>query len=61
MDDEELLLQIFRAPSGQWAGRLLSSGIEIGEVSGYGSAEAVEYAAAESGIVPDRVEIISDL
>jgi hypothetical protein len=60
MGDEELLLQIFRSPDGQWSGRLLSFGAEIGEVSGYGSAEDVEHAASESGIIPDRVEIILD-
>lgn len=57
-EEGELVLQIYRAPSGQWSGRLLSAGIEIGAVAGCASAEDVEYTASESGINPDRIELI---
>lgn len=57
-EEGELVLQIYRAQSGQWSGRLLSAGVEIGAVAGCASAEDVEYTAAESGINPDRIELI---
>jgi hypothetical protein len=59
-DDGELVLRIYRAPSGQWSGKLLSDGEEIGGIAGCPSAEAVEDAASESGIIPDRVEIVGE-
>lgn len=59
-EDDSFTLEIYRAPSGQWAGRLLgANGIEFGGIAGCESAEAVKEAAAESGIIPDRVEVIS--
>jgi hypothetical protein len=58
-EDDSFTLKIYRAPSGQWAGRLVgANGIEFGGISGCESPEAVEEAAAESGIIPDRVEVI---
>ncbi len=57
-DEPGLLLQIYQAPSGQWAGRLLSGAEEIGGCAACESPEAVAEAARESGIIPDRVEIL---
>ena len=53
----ELILRIYRAASGQWAGTLFSDEIEIGGIAGCESAKAVENAARESGIYPDRIEV----
>ncbi|MBF8710637.1 hypothetical protein IR016_28050 [Pseudomonas putida] len=57
-DEPGLLLQIYQAPSGQWAGRLFSGAEEIGGCAACESPEAVAEAARESGIIPDRVEIL---
>ncbi|EPP9374978.1 hypothetical protein PZF67_006720 [Pseudomonas aeruginosa] len=57
-DEPALLLQIYQASSGQWAGRLLSGTEEIGGCAACESPEAVAEAARESGIIPDRVEIL---
>lgn len=51
------VLRIYRAPSGQWAGKLLAGGEEIGGIAGCESAEDVEQAAYDSGIIPDRIEL----
>lgn len=59
-EDDSFTLEIYRAPSWQWAGRLVgANGIEFGGIAGCESPEAVKEAAAESGIIPDRVEVIS--
>lgn len=55
--EAELILRIYRAPSGQWAGKLFSGDDEIGGVAGCESAEAVEQQAYDSGIYPDRIEV----
>ncbi|HCH0591612.1 TPA: hypothetical protein ACQQIM_006312 [Pseudomonas aeruginosa] len=57
-DEPGLLLQIYQEPSGQWAGRLLSGTEEVGGCTARESPEAVAEAARESGIIPDRVEIL---
>lgn len=58
--DDELafVLQIYQAPSGLWAGRLLSGAEEVGVCAACTSPEAVSYKARQSGIIPDRIEIL---
>jgi hypothetical protein len=63
MTDESgdtITLQIYRAPSGQWSGRLLVGGEEIGRIAGCASAKAVQEAASESAIYPDLVEVVGE-
>ena len=48
-------LVIYRAPSGQWAGKFIQDGEELGRVAGCESPEEVEDAAHESGIEFDEV------
>lgn len=55
--EPELVLRIYRTAAGQWAGKLLSGADEIGGVAGCDSPDAVEQAAQESAIFPDRIEI----
>ena len=48
-------LRIYQAPCGQWAGQLLDAdGEELAGVAGCESAEDVEDAAHESGLVYDE-------
>jgi hypothetical protein len=55
--DEPITLRIYPAPLGQWQGRLFAGEEEIGAVDGCDSPEAVEQAAREKGMYPDRVEV----
>lgn len=48
-------LHIYRAKSGQWAGKLLEDGEEVGRIAGCESAQDVESAALDTGIAFDRV------
>lgn len=58
-EDDSFTLEIYRAPSGQWAGRLVGiNGVEFGCIAGCESPDSVRDAAEESGIIPDRVKII---
>lgn len=50
------ILQVFKADSGQWGGRILRDGEEYGRVAGCDSADEVEAQAYEAGIDVDRVE-----
>lgn len=59
-DEPELVLRVYRAPSGQWFGVLMSGTEEIWRCGGSESPEHVQDAARESGIIPDRIEIFSD-
>lgn len=54
--DDEIVLRIYRAPSGQWAGKLFAGGEEVGGVAGCESPEAVEQQAYDSSIFPSRIE-----
>lgn len=55
--DDEIVLRIYRAPSGQWAGKLFAGGEEVGGIAGCESAEAVEQQAYDSAIYPSRIEV----
>lgn len=58
MDDDAITLRIYRAPSGQWSGKLIdSAGEEVGGIAGCNSAQDVEQKAYDSGIYPDTIEI----
>lgn len=59
-DEPELVLHVYRTESGQWAGILMSGEDEIGRCGGCESVESVQDAARESGVIPDRVEIVGD-
>jgi hypothetical protein len=53
-------LRIYRAPSGQWSGRLIDDdGEELGGVAGCASPDEVEEAVADTGLYPDEVVIES--
>lgn len=54
---DAITLRIYRAPSGQWSGRLLQGGEEIGGIAGCDSAKDVEQKAYDSGIYPDTIEV----
>ncbi len=58
-ESEGITLEIYRATSGQWAGRFMSGGEEIGGIAGYDSPEAVKAAATDSSVYPDRTKIIA--
>lgn len=52
-------LQIYRARSGQWAGRMMdANGTEIAGIAGCSSPEEVEQTAYDSGFFPDEVEVL---
>lgn len=55
--EEAITLRIYRAPSGQWSGRLFAGKEEIGAIAECDSPEAVERAARETGVYPDHVEV----
>jgi hypothetical protein len=57
-DELAFVLQIYQAPSGLWVGRLLSGAEEVGVCAACTSPEAVSYKARQSGIIPDRIEIL---
>lgn len=50
-------LRIYRAPSGQWSGRMIENDEEIGGIAGCESPEEVEQEAYDNGIYPDCIEI----
>ena len=54
---KDITLRIYRGPSGQWEGRLFAGEEELGGIAGCDSPEAVERAARERGVFPDRVEV----
>lgn len=56
-----VILQIWKATSGQYAGRILRGGIEDGRVAGCASQDDVEYQAVEAGIYFDRVEVLDTI
>lgn len=60
MNDDTITLRIYRAPSGQWSGRLFQSGEELAGFAGCESPEDVEQAAYDSGIYPDHIEVETD-
>lgn len=53
-----ITLQIYKAPSGQWSGRIIRDGEEIGGISGCDSAHQVENEANDQGLDIDEVEIV---
>ncbi|HJV75134.1 MAG TPA: hypothetical protein VJ654_12990 [Noviherbaspirillum sp.] len=55
---EEVVLQIWKADSGQYGGRILRGGVEDGRVAGCTSKADVECQAIEAGIEFDRVEVL---
>lgn len=58
MSDDAITLRIYRAPSGQWSGKLLDAeGEEIGRIAGCESPKDVEQQAYDSDIYPSHIEI----
>lgn len=55
---EEVVLQIWKAVSGQYGGRILRDGVEDGRVAGCTSKDDVECQAIAAGIEFDRVEVL---
>lgn len=53
-----ITLQIYRAASGQWAGKILVDGAEAAGIAGCDSPGAVELAALELGYDLDTIETI---
>ena len=58
---EEVILQIWNAASGQWAGRILRGDVEGGRVAGCPSRADVEHQALEAGIEFDRIEMLGSM
>jgi hypothetical protein len=58
---DAITLRIYRAPSGQWSGKLIdSTGEEIGGIAGCDSAEDVEQTAYDRDIYPSTIEVIDE-
>ena len=55
--DNAITLRIYCAPSGQWSGRLIQAGEEIGGIAGCDSPEDVEQTAYDRDIYPDHIEV----
>jgi hypothetical protein len=53
----DITLRIYRAPSGQWWGRLIVGGEEIKRIGYCASPEAVEQAVRDTGLYPDHIEV----
>lgn len=53
-------LRIYRALSGQWAGRMTDSGEEIGGIAGCNSPEDVEQAAYDQDFYPSDIDVEAD-
>lgn len=53
-----ITLEIYKAKSGQYAGRIIRDGEEIGGIAGCRSAIEVENAANDQGLDIDEVEIV---
>lgn len=58
---DEVILQIWKAASGQWAGRILRGDAEDGRVAGCTSKDDVEHQALETGIEFDRIEMLGSM
>lgn len=58
---EKVILQIWNAASGQWAGRILRGDVEDGRVAGCTSKDDVEHQALEAGIEFDRIEMLCSM
>ena len=55
----EIVLRIYRAPSGQWSGKIFDGDEEVAGFAGCESPEEVEELAGDSsGYVFDKVEIV---
>jgi hypothetical protein len=50
-----LVLEIYLAPSGQWSGRVIQDGEEVGGCAGCSSPAEVEEAVRECGWEPDQI------
>lgn len=57
----EVILQIWKAASGQWAGRILRGDVEGGRVAGCTSKDDVEHPALEAGSEFDRIEMLCSM
>lgn len=57
--DTPVILRIYRLPSGLWGGRLSAGEDVIGELGAFQSTKQVEQAAADTGLYPDRIEIVT--
>lgn len=55
---KEVVLQIWKASSDQYGGRILRDGVEDGRVVGCTSKADLECKAIEAGIEFDRVEVL---
>lgn len=56
-EEDDILLQIYQTQAGQWAGRLVINGEEVGGCAGLNSPEEVEEAVTDNGIIPNRIEM----
>ena len=52
-----IVLGIYRARSGKWAGRLMMGGEKLGDIAWFASPSEVEQATHETGLYPDHVVI----
>lgn len=53
----KIILRIYNAASGQWAGTFFLDGVEIGGVAGCSSPKEVEEAAYEQGFEIESIEL----
>jgi hypothetical protein len=54
----KVVLRIYLAPSGQWAGKIFADDEELAGVNGCSSPEEVKEAAEKIGYFFERVEIV---
>lgn len=53
----KITLRIYNAPSGQWAGKFIVDGVEIGGIAGSSSPDEVESLALEQGYEVVEIEL----
>jgi hypothetical protein len=59
MNMNDVVLQIWRSETGDFAGRILRDGVEDRRISGCACRDGVEYKVLEAGIEFDRVEVLN--
>lgn len=55
--DQPIVLRIYRARSGKWAGQLMKGSEKLRDVAWFASPSDVEKATNEAGLYPDHVVI----
>lgn len=54
---DPIVLRIYQARSGKWAGRLMMGSERLGDIAWFASPSEVEKATNETGLYPDHIVI----